>query len=62
MNNGGTDGRKDFCGLRSNRNGSRTAFRLGLVEMPVIHRFANTEHASVQIDTSPAKRKQLSNA
>src|SRR5271156_5828847 len=62
INNGGTDGSKDFCRLRSNRNGSRTAFRLGLIEMPVIHRFANTEHASIQIETSPAKRKQLSNA
>ena len=40
INNGGTDGSKDFCRLRSNRNGSRTAFRLGLIEMPVMHRFA----------------------
>ena len=61
INNGGTDGGENFCRLRSNRNSSRTAFRLGLIEMPVVHRFANTEHASIQIDTSPTKRKQLSN-
>ena len=36
------------------------ALRLGSIEMPVIHRFANTEHASIQIDTFPAKCKQLS--
>src|SRR5215471_14381135 len=30
--------------------------------MPVVHGFANTNRADVQIDISPAKRKQLSNS
>ena len=37
INNGGTDGSENFCRLRSNRNSSRTAFRFGLIAMPVIN-------------------------
>jgi hypothetical protein len=57
-----TERGEDFCRLRSKRDGSRAALRLGLIEMPVVHRFANPEQTSIQIAASPAECKQLSNA
>jgi hypothetical protein len=45
--------------FRPNRDGSRAALRFGLIEVPAIHRLDYTEQTSLQINTPPAKRKQL---
>src|SRR5882672_2069169 len=53
------DGGKNFCRFRPNGDGSCTALRLGLIEVPVVHRLDYAEQTSLQINTPPAKRKQL---
>src|SRR3984893_7342379 len=55
-----TNGSENFCRVRPNGDGSRTAFRFRLIEVPVIHRLDYAEQTSLQINTPPAKRKQLS--
>ena len=53
INNGGTFAGENFCRLRPNRNGSRTALRFGLIEVPVVHRLDYGEaglHEGARLD------------